>query len=258
MSIRLSTGLRNFMTQHGSFKTAMQGGKVEFRTGSQPATPETAVSGTLICTFTAASGARTNEVVASGTVTLTGGASGSVDTVTVNSVNLIPAGAVPYNASLNQTAADLATAINLGQSSPEYRAEASGAVVTIYAMLGAGAAPNGFVVTATLTTITASYANMASGVTSINGLSWGNAASGLIDRLSTQTWSGVNADTGTVGWFRAYGAVTDAGSTDSAGTTIRMDGSLGISGADLNGNTSFTASATSTLTSLGVTLPASE
>jgi len=256
MTIRIGTGLRNHLAQHGSFKSAMQGGKIEIYSGSQPATPETAVTGTLLCTITAASGARTAEVVSSGTVTLTGGASGSINTVTVDGINIIASGAVNYNTSLTQTATDLATAINNNTSSPEYRAEASGAVVTIYAMRGSGAAPNTFVVTATLTTITATYVDMSGGVAAVNGLSWGNAATGVIDRLSTQTWSGVNAATGTAGWFRAYGSVADAGGTDATTTAIRMDGSIAASGADLNMSTAFTGAATTTLSSLATTVPA--
>ena len=257
MTIRIGTGLRNHLAQHGSFKNAMEGGKIEIWSGSQPATPQTAASGTLLCTITNASGARTAETVSSGTVTLTGGASGSIDTVTVNSVNIIPSGTVAYNTSLTQTATDLATAINNNTSNPEYRAESSGAVVTIYAMRNTGTSPNTFVVTATLTTITATYGNMAGGVASANGLSWGSAATGVIDRLSTQTWSGVNAATGTAGWFRAYGSVADAGGTDATTTAIRMDGAIAASGSDLNMSVDLTSAATTTISSLATTVPAS-
>src|SRR5262245_17278078 len=111
MALRISTALRNFLCQHGSLRQALQNGIIEIYSGSQPAGGDSAVSGTLLATITKASGSRTAEVLATGTVTLTGGASGSVNTVTVDGINLIPQGAVAFNTSLTQTAADLAAAI---------------------------------------------------------------------------------------------------------------------------------------------------
>lgn len=102
---------------------------------------------------------------ATGNVTLTGGAAGSIDSVTVNGVT-ITSGAVAFNTSLDQTATDLASNINAHTSSPEYTAAAVGSVVTISAAATQGATPNGFVVAANLTTITATTGNMAGGVTS--------------------------------------------------------------------------------------------
>lgn len=256
MALRYSTALRNFLVQHGSQKMAFQGGCLKVYTGTQPATADDAVAGTLLVTYTSAGAAHTREVLATGTVTLTGGASGSVDTVTVNSVNIIPQGAVAYNTSLTQTATDLADAINKGLSSPEYRASSSGAVVTITAIQGTGAGANGFVVTATLTTVTATYGNMAGGVTAVNGLKFGNAAGGVLVKDPTQTWSGTAGATGTAGWFRFEGSVTDPGSTDSAAVYIRQDGSCATSGAQMNmSSTSITSGAVQTLSSGSIFQP---
>lgn len=258
MSLRLSTALRNFFLQHGSVKQALQGGAIEIYSGSQPSSADSAVSGTLLCTITKASGSRTAEVLATGTLTLTGGSSGSVNTVTVDGVNLIPQGAVPYNTSLTQTAADLAAAINKGLSSPEYSASSSGAVVTIKAMPGSGASPNTFVVTATLTTLTASYVDMSGGVTAVNGLSFNNASGGSIDKNDAETWSGVAVASGTAGWFRFKGSVADGGSADSSATYVRLDGAISTSGAEYNvSSTTITSGATHTVTSFPITVPAS-
>lgn len=258
MAIRLSTALRNFMLQNGPLKGALQNGIMEIYSGSQPATGDAAVTGTLLATVTKASGARTAEVLATGTVTLATGAAGSVDTVTVNSINVIPGGSVPFNTSLTQTAADLATAINKGLSSPEYTATSSGAVVTIKAMPGSGTAPNTFAVTATLATITATYANMAGGVASVNGLSFNNAAAGTIDKNDAETWTSVVATSGTAGWFRFKGSIADAGAADSTGLYIRLDGAIATSGAEYNvSSTTLTGAATHTVTSFPITLPAS-
>lgn len=260
MALRFSKALRNFMLQHGSIKQALHGGVIEVYSGSQPTTADDAATGTLLCTFTKSGGALTNEVLATGSVTLTGGASGSINTVTVNSVNIIPTGAVAFNTSLTQTAADLAAAINASLTSPEYRATSSGAVVTIIAMPGTGTGPNGFVVTATLTTITATYVNMGSGVAGVNGangLSLGSAAAGVIGKTSTETWQGTAVATGTAGWFRYKAAVADAGASDSTETYIRMDGNIATSGANMNmSNTSITTSAVQTLTTFNLTAPA--
>jgi hypothetical protein len=258
MTIRISSGLRNHIMQHGSLKNALHGGKLMIYTGGQPATADAAPTGTLLATITGASLAHTAEVKASGTVTLATGASGSVNTVTVNSINLIPNGAVAFNTSLTQTATDLAAAINEGQSSPEYTAESSGAVVTIYAMRGAGTSANGLVVTATLTTITATYANMSGGVASVNGLRFGNAAAGLVAKDATQTWTGVAAASGIAGYARFVGAVADSGIADAVEAQIRLDGSVAVSGGDIAmGNTTVQSGATQTIASFSVNIPAS-
>jgi len=93
-----------------------------------------------------------------GSITLETGASGSVDSVTVNGVT-ITSGSVAFSTSLAGTATALAANINAYTSTPNYTAVANGATVTITAVT-TGAAVNGFVVSATLTTITATYEDM--------------------------------------------------------------------------------------------------
>jgi hypothetical protein len=99
---------------------------------------------------------------ATATVTLTGGSSGSIDTITVNGVNVLSS-SVSYNTSLTTTAADVASNINSHASSPEYTATAAGAVITINAAGSAGSNPNGYVVAVTATTITFTETNMVGG-----------------------------------------------------------------------------------------------
>lgn len=101
-------------------------------------------------------------VAATGTVTLTGGGAGSVDSVTVNGVT-VTSGAVAFNVSLSQTATDLASNITAHTSTPNYSAAAVGAIVTITAA-SVGQTPNGYVVATTLTTITTTNVNMAGGL----------------------------------------------------------------------------------------------
>lgn len=255
MTLRYSTGVRNFMAEDGSFRDAFQNGRIEIYSGAQPASADAAVTGTLLCTITDASAARTAEVRATGSVTLNTGAAGSVDTLTVDGVDIL-GGAVAFNTSLSQTATDVATAINAHKATTEYVASASGAVITIKALPGTGTAPNGFVVASTVTTITKTDVDMAGGVAAANGLKFGAAAAGVISKLATQTWSGVNAATGTAGYYRMYGSEADAGGLDSALTTIREDGAIATSAAELNmANTSLTATATTAITAWQRTLP---
>lgn len=255
MALRYSTAARNFQAGVGSFKDCFHNGRIEIYSGSQPATADAAVTGTLLCTITAASGALTNEVLSSGNVTLTGGASGSVDTITVNSIEILGV-SVPFNTSLTQTAADVAAQINAFKSTTEYTATSSGAVITITALPGTGTAPNTFVVAATVTTITKTTANLAGGVAAVNGLRLGAPASATISKLASQAWTGVNGATGTAGYYRWYGSVTDAGALDSALVFLREDGAISTSGAELNmSSTALTSAATTTISTWARTLP---
>lgn len=255
MTVRISTALRNFIAQGGSYVSAFQNGRLEIYSGSQPATADTAVSGTLLCTITKSSGAHTPEVQALGSLTLAG-ASGSINTVTVDGFDIIDE-AVAFDTSLTITAENLAAAINRSQKIPNYTATSSGAVVTIIAPLGMGAAANTLAVAYTATTMTATEANMSGGVTAVNGLRYGIAASGVVAKMDTQTWSGVNAASGTAGWYRMYGAVSDGGAADSAATYLREDGAISTSGSQLNmASTTLTAAATTTIDSWSRTFPA--
>jgi len=248
MTLKYSTAARQYMADDGSLRDAFGNGRIEIYTGAQPASADAAVTGTLLCTITNASGALTNEVLSTGSLTLNTGAAGSVDTLTVNGVEIMGS-STPFNTSLTQTAADIAAKCETYRSFVEYEVTASGAVITIKARRGTGASPNGFVVAATYTTITGTPANMAGGVTAINGLSLGPAAAGVISKLSTQTWSGVNGNTGTAGWYRWYGSVADAGALDSALVFIREDGAISTAAAELNmPSTALTATATTAIT----------
>jgi hypothetical protein len=255
MALRLSDALRNALNESQSFKHAMSNCVMKWYTGSQPATAEAAPTGTLLCTFSKASGALTREVYSLGSVDLTGGASGSVNTITVNSIGILPA-AVPFNTSLAQTAADVCTAINNNPLNQLFFAFVTSTdVINIQAKPGLGATPNGWVVASTVTTITKTDSNMAGGVTAVNGLNWGDSANGIIVK-ATETWSGVASATGVPGWFRFEAALTDAGALDSADAILRMDGAIGTSGAELNmAVLSVTSGVTQTIDSFSVELP---
>ena len=255
MTMRLSTGLRNFLANGASYAGALENGRIEIYTGAQPASADAAVQGTLLCTITNNSGALTAETASTGTVTLAGSA-GSVNTVTVNGVNILGPNAVPFDGTLAQTALDVAAAINNSRVWPRYTASASGAVITISGTASAGASPNGYAVSATLTTLTATYANMAGGVNPVNGLQFAAASAGSVSKLAAQVWSGLNVANGTAGWFRQYGPFLDTGALDSAGVFARVDGAVATSGGEMNLNsTAFTSGATTTVQTGTLTVP---
>lgn len=259
MALRISKGLRNFLNETGSLKHALANGRILLYTGTQPTTADDAVAGTLLCTYTSASGAHTAEVQSTGTVTLTGGASGSVDTLTVNSLEIMGS-ATSFITSLTLTAAAIVTKINNNPKNWLFTASSSGAVITITAKPGLGTLPNGWTVATGVTTITKTDVNMGSGVAgvlAVNGLKFGDSAAGVLSKDDTQTWSGVAAASGTAGWFRFLGSVADAGATDSSEVFIRLDGNVATSGANLNlSSTTITASATQTLDTWTLTEPA--
>lgn len=257
MALRLSAGLRNFLLEGGSLKQAFNGGKLLLYTGSQPTLATDAVSGTLLCTYTVSSGAHTAEVRATGSVALTGGGSGSVDTITLDG-NEIMGSATAFNASLTQTAADICTKINNNPKNLLVVASNSGGqTVTLTAKPGLGSIANGWVVASTVTTITKTDTNMASGVTAVNGLTFGDAAAGALVKNPSETWSGVAVASNTAGWFRLVGAVSDAGSADSSEVYHRLDGNVATSGANLNlSSTTITSGATQTLSTFSITVPA--
>lgn len=94
------------------------------------------------------------------TVTLTGGAAGSVDTIKINGVDIMSA-PVAFTTDLATTATAVAANITAYTSSPNYTAVAVGAVITITAT-ATGSAFNGEL-TVTATTITFTNTDMANG-----------------------------------------------------------------------------------------------
>lgn len=259
MAVRLSTALQNFLASTGDVRRALAGGKIEIYSGSQPANPNLAPTGTLLVTFTSSSGAWTAETPAQGSFTLSGSTGGQVTQIAVAGINLLRA-VVPYNSSLNQTATDVITAIN-NYANPLgiVAASGGGAKVLLIAPRDSGTRANSLAVTSTVVTMTGTNVNVGTevaGVDSVNGLHLGVSATGIISILTGETWSGVVATGGTAGWFRYKGSVADAGALDTS-TFIRLDGSVATSGAELNiSSTTLVASATQTATSFQITEPA--
>ena len=134
--------------------------------------------------------------------------------------------------------------------------------MTITARPGIGANLNAIGVLATtgaggITSTDTDVGNVVAGVTQVNGLQFESASAGSITKLASQTWSGVIAATGTAGWFRLKGPVADADATDASEVVLRLDGSVAVSGGDLNlTSTALVLSATETVTTFTPTEPA--
>ena len=261
MTLAVSSALEDFIAQKGSWKEAFDNGRLEIYSGAQPSTTsaDPAPTGNLLCTITLASGAKTDEVQASGSVALTGGAAGSVDTLTVNSLEIMGS-STPFNTSLAQTAADIALKINRNPKNKLFVASVSANTVVLTAKAGLGTLANGWVVASTATTITKTDTNLASGVNAANGLTFDVSSGGTMPKNSGEVWSGVvsGAGTQTAGWFRLKGAIADDNSLDSVNKKFfRLDGSISTTGADMNmTGTSFVNGVTQTINTFSLTIPA--
>jgi hypothetical protein len=257
MTMRLSTGLRNYLANGGSIAQALRNGKMDIFTGTQPSSADALATGTRLCTITNNGQAYTPEVASLGAVQLTG-SSGTVNTITVGGVNILPA-PVPFNSTLAQTMADVVAMINSGASYPEYFASTNGTIITIAAAPGAAAAPNGLAVAATVAGgLAASPTNMGAsiaGSAAVNGLQFTAPANGIVS--SSGVWSGTNVAAGVAGWFRQYGCYVDASALDSTAKYFRIDGAIATSGAEMNlSNTSFVAGAVTLIQNWAMTVPA--
>jgi len=254
MTIRLSTGARNGMASTLGFQGMFNKGYMEIYTGAQPASGDAASTGTKLGVVSVASGALTKETRATGSVTITGGAT-SVATVTVGGLNIIPDGAVPYNTSVNQTASDLCDAINRNGM---MEASVSGAVVTLKGRPGSGVLTGAVSSTGS---VTATYVNMGSGISGVapvNGLTLLPPASGVITK-NTQVWSMAGIAVGTAGWFRLFSSDTaDTGALLSAAPWYpRIDGTCGVGSGDAQlSSLSVTVSSPHSIDVFQFTMPA--
>ena len=250
--LRLSTGLMDYLMAGGSLKQAFTGGRLCIYSGSQPASADTAYAGTLLATISLASATWSAETAAYGIVNFTGGGSGSLNTLTVNGVDVL-GGAVSYSGSLANTMVLVAAQVNAKNMSPHYKASipvAGAATMWLTAGPGLGTGPNTYTVAHTETTITVTETNVANGVAGSGGLTFGNSASGTLSMSGV--WSGVVLASDVAGWFRLYGPGADAGALSTS--LMRIDGAI-LADMDMI-NTSLTATKTLTIDQFDLTCSA--
>jgi hypothetical protein len=89
-----------------------------------------------------------------------------------------------------------------------------------------------------------------------NGLGFDAPAAGVISKAAAEVWRMLGIADGTAGWFRLCGNAADAGGSSTS--LPRMDGTVAISGGDMNlSSISIVTSAPTTIDTFTFTLPAS-
>lgn len=89
----------------------------------------------------------------------------------------------------------------------------------------------------------------------VTGLSFDAASGGVIAKAAAQAWKFVGLAAGVAGWFRFYEAGGTPANTDP--TEARLDGAVGVSGAELNlSNVTIAISQVNTVDAFTVTMPA--
>lgn len=230
MTARLSTALVTKLMDTGSFKDIFANCVIDIWSGTQPATADAAATGTLLCTVTKSSGALTAETKATGGFTVAG-ASGSVNTITVNGIDILGA-AVNFITDATATAAAVVAEINKNPKNTMFVASNVAGAVTLTAVNGLGTLPNTWVVTGTDHHADPEplWSMCGVGVNAANGLNFGNAAAGVLSKDAAETWSGVVGTGGTAGWFRVRTSQDAGTAVDSALVHPRFDGSISTSG----------------------------
>lgn len=79
------------------------------------------------------------------------------------------------------------------------------------------------------------------------------AANGVLSKAPAEVWSGVNSNTGTPAWYRH---VTSADDGTESTTAYRIQGTVGVAGADLNlSSNTLTEGATQTIDYYSIAWP---
>ena len=98
------------------------------------------------------------------------------------------------------------------------------------------------------------------GANGTGGITFGTAADGVLPK-SASVWSGTIGVGGVAGYFRLLGTGGTTGvmgTTGTAGTGVRIDGNVGLSGADLVlANSTLALGATLTVDTFSLTVPVS-
>jgi hypothetical protein len=254
MTIRLSTGLANNIVGSTGVAASFAGGVIDIYTGTQPVNADSATTGTLLGRVSIASATYAAETSASAIITVIG-AAGSINTVNVGSMNIIPLGAVTFVTDVATTAQALCDAINRNGL---YRATypGTGAIVTVIAPPGTGAAHNGLALALTQTTMTstcsATISTVTVGVAATAGIQFGVPSGGTVSKSGIWSFNGVAV--GNAGWFRMKASAVDS---DLASTTlVRLDGYIAVSGANMNlSNLSIAIGAPTTIDTMTISMP---
>lgn len=272
MALRYSTALVNSVASSNSWHETLSNGRLFIYSGTQPASADADVSGDLLVTFTDNGATYSAPTQTVGLFTLSGTASGSIDTLTIGGVDAatgidLMSGAETHTGVHSATVEAIADNINAKINLFGITALASGDTVLIKAPIMFGDILNtlNFFASATTTTVTINAGTSsvlggtgasATGTAAVNGLNFTKASSGVFSKTTTSPWTGIATASGTASWFRyvAGGHSKDGTST----TAIRFDGNIATSGGDLTlSNLGITLDATQTISAFSITVPKS-
>lgn len=288
MSLRFSTGVTNVIASGMGWGELFKNGVIDVYSGSQPTSANDAATGTKLCRFTTSGGALTTETRAAAKLVIAGasGSIDTINiggyallsaSIPFNSTLAQTLADVISNINNNPRNGGFYAVTGGGAVGTVTYGAANAGEFYIVAPKNSGTLYNSMTMTTTSTTLTIalntdaspstsesggfasvsgdSVSGYTAGVTCSNGLAMSfPAVAGLISKSGT--WSDSSADaTGTAGWFRFLCTPNyDTGTTNLNATgndaymVLRIDGSLGTSGADMTiSNTSITAAAAQTV-----------
>lgn len=255
MAQKYSQGFVDFLNSEGSLQKMFADSKIRVFSGNAPSDAGQAESGTLLCQLTL--GASTSYAVAvakQAYISITGTpSSGNIVRTRVNGTTYTTTLASATAA--NKRTAALAVALSVDA------AHGVDAVAVADATTHGGvvlrSAVRGQAFTCALGTCTVTATITTSTISSTRGtfLQLGPTAAGIVSKISTETWSGVNVATGVAGYFR----IVQPGDDGTLSTTQpRVQGTCGTTGADWNmDSVQFTSGATTTVNTGSIQLPMS-
>jgi len=250
MALRLSTAVRNKMIGLQATVSAICAGAGETLTivdGGEG----------LADTFTRASGSFiTDGFVAGDKLTLSGATTEANDTaVTGELVNTVAALTLTIDADIVDTGEVFAAATVLcAAKGGSLKDIFQNGVLNIYS--GAQpATPDAAVAGTLLVKLTVSSGAFVAGAEA-SGLEFGDPALGVIAKCADEVWSGLGLVAGTASWFRLCANAADAGAADTGYIYPRIDGTVGVSGADATiSNTQIVVDAPYTVDTFQLTFP---
>jgi hypothetical protein len=254
MALKLSTGLRNFLTGEGTLRKAFEDGILNIYSGTPPTEADDAPTGNLLVKITKSSGAVAANARSTPklcTVTISGTPdAGDIVKLDLDGTNYYYT-VLAEDTTVALVALKVARMLN---DSPHVDAIATGTTGVIYVQSRIPGVD--FTLTEeTSTGITVEVSADIIANVALNTLKLGAPVAGVISK-NADTWSGVALATGTAGYFRLVTSM-DLG-TDNT-TDVRIQGTISTSGANMNmSNINLVIGATQTIDTFTLTEPATE
>lgn len=259
-----STGLVNLMTGGLSVRAILDNCVLRVLSGAAPASADAAETGTLLCVVTIGSGAvAVTDVPTCDNwyFSITPGATAGQHikvAISIDGVNVTYDHTVTGNATLEGSETKIAQVV-------AQALRRSPAPIDAIGVSGPSASTGWVAVCPSVRGLKMTMVNGA-GDKAIypvqvlvgarpNTLQFGPPLAGLISKVATDTWTGVNLATGVAGYFRLC-LPDDSFALDSVYQYARVQGSIGTSGADMNlDSVQFVLGATTTISGFSIQEP---